>query len=390
MRIRVLVPIVVLLLLFCGALGTTVYFNISASANDLINRQLEERLNILADKILQARQTSGTLSSPQIETLVDSLKVNDGGVFVVNANGIIVADSPRFETGHDVSSQSWYQNALQASSISFTTTYGQAPVTARSIIFEDKILVSYLPTESVEALTVTPLYVIGVVGLVGVIIMTLLCYLIVTRLLINPLESLSEQIGDYVEGEPLKTKPLLRCPELASIGRQLNQLLKEPPNILQSDTQSLLAQPLAARPLATPSQKVRPLVTQPQKAKKAAHVAEAVALQTGEPVSFEFAELLREVFEPYRPTVIARKYQFSLRVGKGVPQIIIANKLLFATEIDNLFVRAFSEAAVGDKISAEVDLLFSPREDNFQDVSISFSIYYNGSEQTTILEARKG
>jgi len=88
-------------------------------------------------------------------------------------------------------------------------------------------VVSDLLSKTVEDLTITPMYVIAVVGLIGIVLMGIISYLIITRFLINPLESFSDQIDDFTRGKPIYLKPLAGSPEATSAAKQLNELLKQ-------------------------------------------------------------------------------------------------------------------------------------------------------------------
>jgi len=222
-----LVPILVLLVMFCGALGIAVYSNLSSATDNLIQKQLNDRLNSVCDKMISAQQDNITLTAAQVQDIVDSLSMRDGGILVATADGLVIADSQQALVGMNIDDNDWFEEAYVTVSTSLLITVGHTEVIAQTAVIDKKLVVSYIPSKTVEDLTVTPMYVIAVVGLIGIVLMGIISYLIITRFLINPLESFSDQIDDFTRGKPIYLKPLAGSPEAISAAKQLNELLKQ-------------------------------------------------------------------------------------------------------------------------------------------------------------------
>ncbi len=227
MRARILIPILILLVVFCGALGYAVYANISSATSDLLNKQIDDTLNFVENEIIEAKNTSsGTLSDASYQELIAGYATADGGVFVVNESGTVIADTQSILTGMSVTTHDWYQEASKEFNSEFYASYGGTQIYAHGVLMDGKLIVSYMSSKAIRELQLTPLYVIGVVGVICVVIMGILIYFLITRLLINPIESLDEQIRELPHGEEIDLKPLKSCPELAASAEELNELFE--------------------------------------------------------------------------------------------------------------------------------------------------------------------
>lgn len=228
MRGRILTPILAVVVLFCIALGIAVYSNVSSASTEFVDKQLESTLGIVETEATERQAGGGVLNEAEYQDIIQGLGVSEGGVLVINENGDIIADSLEVMTGQNMSAQSWYLEALQNPSNTFRASFGMTEVYATCALFDGKTIVSYLPYESVSTLFVTPLYVIAIVGGVGVIAIGFIITLIVSRLMVKPLEAFEDQIDEFVFTHEIDVSALKGCPEIAAIGEQLNGMQKQP------------------------------------------------------------------------------------------------------------------------------------------------------------------
>lgn len=382
MRGRILIPILVLLALFCAVLGVSVYSNVSNATSELINKQLDSTLVIVEKEIVKIQESNAerpdapgnsesTSSTSNLQKsyqdIVDGLGVADGGVLIIDESGVVVADSRGVMSDKKVADQDWYQEATQTTNSEFTTVFGQTEVYAHALQLDEALAVSYLSNEAVTELFVTPLYVIGVVGLVSVVVVGILIYFLITRLVINPLESLDEQVKDLDNVHEIDLEPLKYCPEIAAPAEQLNILLKQ-----QQERGPSAVVPLEG---AEPPEEL------PE---------ELPPAEAGGATTFELITLLRETFEHYRQTVADKQLKFSLLVDNDTPEIIFANRDLLFTSMERVLSEALAEAVVGTEVSAKVSFLEPEPKISRNEPAILFKVHYNGLETSTLLEAKRG
>lgn len=388
MRTRIMAPILILLIVFCGALGFAVYSNVTAAASEQINQQLDERLISLQNALIKARQNSGTLRTAQIEDIVQGIGSSNGGVFVVNEKGVVIADSQQVLTGEMVSSEGWYQQALAGARETYSATYGQTEVVMRSFVLNSTLLVSYVPGSTVTDLTQTPLYLIGVVGIIGVVLMGLLCYFLVTRLLINPIESLDEQLEEYAEGKPLDYKPLRLCPEIKESAEQLNEILEQATAsrrkalsaaMLATSEKPAQVSSAAELPVAEEAGASAPLVSEDPSASEE---------ESGQLTRFDLTLVFHEIVEQCRDIVTSKNLKFSLLFGNDVPQVIVADKNKTTSELLSCLSEVLSAALPQSEIIATVALESPGRNAHASSDTIIFEIRYDGRASRVFIRAK--
>lgn len=359
MRGRILVPILMLLAAFCVVLAYAVYSNVSNATSELINKQLDGTLELVEKNLVEQGGASANLNNSEYQELVEGLGVSDGGVLIINESGVVVADSLHVMTNKRVSDQEWYQEALRALNGEFNAIFGQTEVYARSVQISGTVIVSYLSNDSVSGLFVTPLYVIGVVGLVSVVIVGILIYFLITRLVINPLESLDEQVHELDSVREIDLEPLKLCPEIAAPAEQFNRLLSE-------------------------RQRGGPADSLSSKDKE-----EESLEDTGGATNFELVALLREVFEEHRQAIASKDIKFSMLVENGTPEVVFANKDFVFSGINKELAAAITAAHEGSKVEAKIAFTAPKPEFGRDEPALLFEVYYNDLGSNVLLAAKK-
>lgn len=326
------------------------YSNISSATSELLSRQIDDSLVIIEGRLVEASNQGGTLTAADYQSIVAGFGVNDGGVFIVDERGVVIADSQNVMIGLSVAELSWYIDAISTTSSEFEAVYGQTPVYAHGVIIDGMLVVSYMAISSLDDLMTTPLYVIGVVGVICIVVMGFIIYFIVTKLLINPIEALAFQIKGLSRGERIRLKPLKGCPELKVSAKRINRLMalsvsKEEQMELEKEREKEQAKEQFAAPTSAPVPLPAPLS------------ASAPAPAPAQVSTFEFLTMLKEVTGELRGKVVAKKLNFSLKIGKKVPKIIIADREAETQRVRQLFDEVIEAALPNSKVLAEVSLV---------------------------------
>ncbi|MDR2671862.1 MAG: hypothetical protein LBC35_00900 [Coriobacteriales bacterium] len=357
MRTRVILPIIALLALLLVGLGLAVANNVSASTYQLIDKQLDDNLAILQSELGQIKASTpdvstSNVSNPKYQALVDNVGVGDGGgTFVVGDDGTVTADSARVMIGQSVSNQAWFTSAKSSLTSTFETTFGQTRIYAHSVSFEGGLIVNYIPAAELSEHLSTPLYITGVMGIIGITIAGILIYFIITRLLIDPLESFNEQIKLLKTDRRIKTKPLRMCKELVATARQLNNVLDK-----ITDTGAI----------SEPDSGFEPgIVSEPDS---------FVSASSTPMTNFEFVELLRDVFEPLRLQITAKQLKFSLLVDKNIPEKVFAERSTLEHKLLDFLTQTIATAEPRETVQATVKLL-----DNSSATMVNDTAVYDGS-----------
>jgi hypothetical protein len=390
-----LIPIIALLVAFCGVLGFSVYSNVTTAMTDLFNKQLDASLELVEHRLVAA-QESQTLRPESYQEIIDGLGVADGGVFVVSETGEVIADSRQLMLGQQLANQDWYAAATQYITSEFTAVYGQAEVYAHGVILNDMLVVSYISSQKMTDFFNTPLYVIGCVGLVCVGIVVILIYFLITRLFIIPVESLDEQLDELTDniaekseyakefssGEvPLDLTPLKRCPELSASVRQVNKLLMYyAERAISAESGALageasLAGDAGLAGLVSSAKKKSSALVDPEPAAEPTAAAKpALSASSAEPAplpwlasstqktlspakekaTFAVVDVLREAVSVHRQTITSKHLRFSLLVDDHTPEIVYANRYEISGALSGFLGKVLSEAAPNSQVDAEV------------------------------------
>lgn len=334
---------------------------------EMVNKQLASTLSVVESDIFRTKNVEQSLRESSYQDIVSGFGAADGGVFVVDEKGTVIADSKQVMLGQDVSTSDWYIKARESLSSEFEALYGQAEIYAHSVVVDSKLVISYLSKETLKETLVTPLYVIGVVGVAFLVVVGLLMYFLITRLLIDPIESLEEQVKGLKDGQKIDLKPLKRCPEIAASARWFNELAqKHKPAHAQ-----------ASEPIPEPT---------PPKA--STYVKESVADESALQKRM-FKDILREAFEPNKQAVIEKQLKFALKVENDAPEILITESQDLKSQVGALLHKAINEAQAGSQMEVSVLLEEGYKSKDETPTILNFEVVCDGQKESYFIEAKR-
>ncbi|MDR3136412.1 MAG: hypothetical protein LBU07_03200 [Coriobacteriales bacterium] len=411
MRLRIIVPIIVLLALLLVGLGFAVAQNVSSATHRLFDQQLDVSLDSVLSTLERSR-----VAHPSVQVYQEAVAAagvgDDGGIFVVDANGRVIVDPTRVMINQNLAEEVWYQQARNAIPPSFEATFGQSSVYAHARQNDDKLIVSYIPAAELNNYLTTPLYLVGVTGLVVWVIMSLVIYFLLTRQLIDPLESFALQLKTLQKGQQLETQPLQHNRVVLAAALFINQLhagvqpqavastnlhprVRPAQDSFQAQFQATaspapvpgmnrlaqapaagLSAPAAARSAPTPSAGLSaPAATRSAPASSAGlaapassaglppsslHAQPATAaagfLQVRNQV---FVDLMRATIAPLLPAITAKQLRFSLFVDSKMPHRLIADQTVFQQSLRQFLATTVDAAVAQDQIQSFADHLTS-------------------------------
>jgi hypothetical protein len=206
--------------------GVIVVTNTSGATQNIVNSQIDDTLGTIRIQLAKARGSNQKLSASAIQTIITDFGTGpNGGVFAVDTSGIVVADSSSLMLGKDVAAQDWFSTAFDSSTSSFIAEFGQAKIYARSVVADDYLIVAYIPSSNLDSYLTSPLYLMGVVGLIALAIVSFLIYMFMTRMLIEPIEHLHQNTEHLGPGVRIDKKPLKHNKQLSEIAVSINGLL---------------------------------------------------------------------------------------------------------------------------------------------------------------------
>jgi len=133
------------------------------------------------------------LSSLDPKVALPSLKIAmEGGVFILDKDGVIIADSLEIYLGQNMKGESWFEKAIDSDSAMFEIEFGMTRAYAKSCSVGDTIVVTYRPYSTMSNYRNTPLLIIVIVGVIGVVLLANLLYMVLTRIVIRPIEDIND------------------------------------------------------------------------------------------------------------------------------------------------------------------------------------------------------
>jgi hypothetical protein len=334
----------------------------------------------------------------------------------------VIADSASLMLGQEVASQDWFTEAYGAMISNFNATFGQAQVYARSIVADGNLLVAYIPASTLNSYLTSPLYLMGVIGLIALAIATFLIYMLITRLLIEPIEALYVGTEHLESGTRVDTKPLKRSKQLTEVAKSINGLIvrledyvppaaaaleanvavqpESPPEPVSAPAPEPVPEPepvpvpvpvpepqpepvVAPVPVPEPVLEPEPVpapapVSVPEPVVAPVPVPEPVVVPAPEPQPEPVAapelttlydtistpETLRMVVDPLRDQILQKQIKFSFLIDRSVPEVVTIEKSNIYQLLKDMFKEAVDATPEGAAINASAKAI-QTTENNF-------------------------
>jgi signal transduction histidine kinase len=166
-------------------------------------------------------------ASMSIQYVLDNMEIgNNGGVFILDQEGKVIADSQRLLNGTDLNSEIWVSTALHDAGHTFDFIYNNERVYGVSEQTENMTIVVYIPYEDMNKYTMDTVVYAAIFGLIIALILVLIVYMIVTRFVIRPLERLSSDVAAIDTGEGLDTSGYAKSVEFLSLSTSIDNMLE--------------------------------------------------------------------------------------------------------------------------------------------------------------------
>jgi len=240
MRLRVMVPLVVILIVAFVGIGVMVTGNVSASVDHMVGSQMTETLDVVSNQLSLTQELDqlpssagignakqGIINSYGTQAVVANITVGQtGGVFVLNQQSIIVANKDTVFIGTDLSAFPEVVAAGGQQEASFTFEYGGTPVLAQSKAYAEGTIVAYLPVSELDGYKKTPIFVTILFGVVCLAVLANLLYALLSRYMVTPLEKLNNNVLTLEESGAIDEGALHKSPEITELGSNINDMLK--------------------------------------------------------------------------------------------------------------------------------------------------------------------
>ncbi|MDR2713954.1 MAG: response regulator [Coriobacteriales bacterium] len=166
------------------------------------------------------------LEGVDLQVVLPSFKISmDGGVFVMDNDGKVVADSQKIYLGRDLSSEPWFKHVALGSASIFEFEFGKTKAYGKSGIYKDRILVTYRPYSTVNNFKNTPVFIIIAVGLLGLLILVNLLYMALTRVAVRPIENINDELDNLKQGQRIEPRRVGGSAEMQQLVGSINKTL---------------------------------------------------------------------------------------------------------------------------------------------------------------------
>ncbi|MDR0501175.1 MAG: GAF domain-containing protein [Coriobacteriales bacterium] len=222
MRLRVMVPTMTVLLAVFALIGVVVSNNISSTVANIVDKQMNATLVMVSGQ-MEAASNSNRLE-PQ--NVVQNIKIGqNGGVFVLDSQETVIADSANLYRGESMSGASWVTTLYDEDESAFTFEFGGTKVYAKSLRYYNATIITYVPVSEMESYRSTPLTTTLLIGGVGLVLLGVLLFNVLTRVVLKPVERIGEQLESLTAGQRVETGSL-RSPELRWVAQTINDALR--------------------------------------------------------------------------------------------------------------------------------------------------------------------
>jgi signal transduction histidine kinase/DNA-binding response OmpR family regulator len=175
-----------------------------------------------------ADSLSGVRDSLSVQNAINRLKIGtDGGIFVLNTESVVIADSKRNRIGSDLSDEAWTLAPLQdggRQQVEFF--YDGVAARGECLIYRNYRIVAYIPIVEQNSYIISPVTTSLVVGLVGSLALTLLLFILIRRIVIDPLERIGQDTAALTAGGHMEKERYSGIHEFSVLCDSLNAMLE--------------------------------------------------------------------------------------------------------------------------------------------------------------------
>ena len=166
------------------------------------------------------------LQELDMNSILSTYKVAmEGGVFIMDASGVVIADTKSINLGQSLGEEPWFKQAASGDTSAFEFEFGMARAYGKGVMYEGSLIVTYRPYSSMSNLWNTPVFISILILAVVFIILVNLLYFVLSRAVIRPMEKLYDSLNELKKGNRIDQKAVGRSVELQELTASVNDML---------------------------------------------------------------------------------------------------------------------------------------------------------------------
>jgi signal transduction histidine kinase/DNA-binding response OmpR family regulator len=167
------------------------------------------------------------MTSMDVQNAVNNMRIGDnGGVFLLDAYDVVIADSENTIKGRDLTGLPWVEETRDAPDGGIDLTYNGERMYGRFTKTDGTLIVAYMPYSEFTAHTRSTVVISVTFGLVGALLLAILLYMLLTKMIIKPIERLSGDTTSLKPGELIDTGGYSTSREFSALTVSINDTLE--------------------------------------------------------------------------------------------------------------------------------------------------------------------
>ncbi|MDR0827884.1 MAG: response regulator [Desulfovibrio sp.] len=166
-------------------------------------------------------------ASLNVEQSVVQMRIGKGGgVLVFGADRKVLADSHGLFKVRDEVGEKWLEQIFSGPGGEVEFAYNGEAVRGHYLRSGSMVIVAYLPFTEYDSYVSTPLHSTIILGFMGAALLSIVLYLLLTRIVLRPLEHLSEDVKALESGGMVDDRLLSRSREFSLLGEAINNMVE--------------------------------------------------------------------------------------------------------------------------------------------------------------------
>jgi signal transduction histidine kinase/CheY-like chemotaxis protein len=165
-------------------------------------------------------------ASLNVQPYIDKVRIGtDGGIIVIGHDNRVLAGTGGILVGEDISGEAWLNDIGMSRNREINFTVDGEPMHGKYVRSENNVIIAYLPDYELAEYVERPVLMTVAIAFFVTLGMFVIVYLVLSRVVIAPLETLSSEISELGQGGEINERRYRKSYEFGLLTGSINTML---------------------------------------------------------------------------------------------------------------------------------------------------------------------